>query len=212
MSLTKASYAMIDSAPVSVLDFGAVGNGVVDDTAAIQAALDYAGANGGGTVVLPRTSATGRYRTTSVLRIPSYVTLEGTNPLVFPFSYNNGILADFTNVNQWVIEAKTTSGGNNIAYNTVLTAFPDGATYNCGIRNLRIAGGTNVPYGGVRMQGSFGPTIENVAIANVGCGFLLNESLTAWFFGTIATQTKLVCTQLNQLKQPAFLLDTSCHL
>jgi hypothetical protein len=177
MSLTKVSYSMINSAPVSVLDFGAVGNGVVDDTAAIQAALDYAGANGGGTVVLPMVGATGRYRTTSVLRIPNYVTLEGTNPLVFPFDFNNGILADFTNVNQWVIESKTTSGGNYIPYNTVLTSFPDGATYNCGIRNLRIAATNTVPFGGVRMQGSFGPIVENVAIAGVGCGFLLNESL-----------------------------------
>ena len=168
---------MINSAPVSVLDFGAVGDGVADDTAAIQAALDYAGANGGGTVVLPMAGATGRYRTTSVLRIPNYVTLEGTNPLVFPFSFNNGILADFADPMQWIIEAKTTSGGNNIAYDAVLTSFPDGATYNCGIRNLRIAGGANIPYGGVRMQGSFGPIVENVAVAGVGCGFLLNESL-----------------------------------
>jgi len=123
------------------------------------------------------TSSTGRYRTTSVLRIPNYVTLEGTNPLVFPFSFNNGILADFVNPMQWVIEAKTTSSGNNIAYDAVLTAFPDGATYNCGIRNLRIAATNTVPFGGVRMQGSFGPIVENVAIAGVGCGFLLNESL-----------------------------------
>lgn len=177
MSLTKVSYSMINSAPISALDFGAVGNGVVDDTAAIQAALDYAGANGGGTVVLPMVGATGRYRTTSVLRIPSYVTLEGTNPLVFPFRFNNGIVADFANPMQWVIESKTTSGGNNIPYNTVLTAFPDGATYNCGVRNLRIGAVNTTPYGGIRMQGAFGPIVENVSIAEVGCGYLLNESL-----------------------------------
>lgn len=177
MSLTKVSYTMIDRAPVNVLDFGAVGDGTADDTAAIQAALDYAGANGGGTVVLPMTSSTGRYRTTSVLRIPNYVTLEGTNPLVFPFSFNNGILADFANPMQWVIEAKTTSGGNNIAYDAVLTAFPDGATYNCGVRNLRIGAVNTTPFGGIRMQGCFGPIVENVSIAEVGCCYLLNESL-----------------------------------
>jgi hypothetical protein len=40
MSLTKVTYAMIEGAPLNVLDFGAVGDGVVNDTTAIQAAIN----------------------------------------------------------------------------------------------------------------------------------------------------------------------------
>ena len=39
MSLTKVSYAMINGAPVNVLDFGADPTGTTDSYAAIQAAI-----------------------------------------------------------------------------------------------------------------------------------------------------------------------------
>lgn len=45
MTLTKATYSMIDGAPVNVLDFGATGDGVTNDAVAIQAAIDFAAAN-----------------------------------------------------------------------------------------------------------------------------------------------------------------------
>lgn len=52
MSLTKATYSMVNGAPVNVLDYGATGDGVTDDTTAIQLALDAA--TPGGQVVFPK--------------------------------------------------------------------------------------------------------------------------------------------------------------
>lgn len=63
MSLTKVSYSMIDGALANVRDFGAVGDGVADDTAAIQAAIDSV--NKLGTVFFPN----GTYKITDTLNI-----------------------------------------------------------------------------------------------------------------------------------------------
>ena len=73
MSLTKATYSMISGAPVNVFDFGAVGNGTTDDTAAIQAAVNSANALGGGTVYLPQ----GDYKITAPITIYSNIRFIG---------------------------------------------------------------------------------------------------------------------------------------
>jgi len=54
-------------------DFGAAGDAQKDDTQAIQKALDQAGAQGGGVILLPA----GTYRIEGYLTVPSGVTLQG---------------------------------------------------------------------------------------------------------------------------------------
>ena len=62
---------------VSVLDFGAVGDGVADDTAEIQAAIDAVGAAGGGVVYLP----------------PGTYLVSGTGTIAIQINHNNVTLA-----------------------------------------------------------------------------------------------------------------------
>ena len=57
----------------NVSDFGADGSATRDDTAAVQSALDKAGAAGGGIVFLPR----GRYRLSDTLKLPRFTVLRG---------------------------------------------------------------------------------------------------------------------------------------
>lgn len=73
MSLTRVSYSMIRGTPANVLDYGAVGDGTTDDTAAIQAALNGASASTYRDVILPA----GDYLISSNLEIPEGVSLIG---------------------------------------------------------------------------------------------------------------------------------------
>lgn len=69
MALTKVTYSMIQGAVLNVQDFGAVGDGVTDDTAAIQAAVNAVQdfPQSGTTIFFPECSAF--YRITSTVNI-----------------------------------------------------------------------------------------------------------------------------------------------
>jgi hypothetical protein len=73
-------------AAFDVRDFGAVGDGVTDDTAGFQAALDAAGEQGGGIVHAPR----GDYLIGTHLAVPDHVTLEGVFTVPTAWSQNRG--------------------------------------------------------------------------------------------------------------------------
>jgi polygalacturonase len=64
----------------NVMAYGAKGDGITDDTAAIQAALDAAGAVGGGQVYVP----VGVFIVRTPLRIPARVGLVGMPHMAGP--------------------------------------------------------------------------------------------------------------------------------
>lgn len=65
MSLTKVNNRMINGSEVNVIDFGAVGDNVADDTTAIQAAVNSISSTGG-KIVFPA----GTYKITSPIILP----------------------------------------------------------------------------------------------------------------------------------------------
>jgi hypothetical protein len=87
MSLTKVSYSMINTQAVSPLDYGAVADGISDDTVAIQTAIDAAAAFGARTLV----DLCGHsYKTTNELFIKTNIVLvNGT--IVFAPTTNDKI-------------------------------------------------------------------------------------------------------------------------
>ena len=77
MALTKVSYSMIAGSMLNVIDYGATGNGITDDAAAIQAAINAA-QTAKGSVYLP----TGAYKINSKLTISSPIGFIGEANLI----------------------------------------------------------------------------------------------------------------------------------
>ena len=106
MTLTKATYSMVNGAPVNTLDFGAVQNNSTDNTAVVQAAIDSLGAYGGlvvnpygckfnlASLTLPALVNL-RYRVNDDLSVPGSASDIGSNELI-EFSSNSSYPADPT--------------------------------------------------------------------------------------------------------------------
>jgi hypothetical protein len=175
---------------VSVKDFGAIGDGVADDTAAIQAAINAVGVSGGGVVFLPR----GDYRTTSALNVSqNFVTLcgegMGATVLVPSVAGQTGVVFQ-------------KSGGGTIEY--------------CGISNLDIAPSVAI-LDCVQVIDHFWFTSERVRMpGNFTTGFNLYKGATAYlaFLHNVFTNTGAVGVRIGQSGtgdiQNVFLYN--CHL
>jgi len=91
MSLTKARQSIIDSTIVNVKDFGAVGDGVTDDTAAFKLAVVAAE---GKTLVIPKTS--NYYLLSEGIAVYPATTIEGNDStIIFKPSVNGAWFVGF---------------------------------------------------------------------------------------------------------------------
>ena len=111
---------------INVKDFGAVGDGVTDDTAAIQAAIDSrAVINAGGTVYFPN----GRYVVSSTINLTANgILLKGESKSMARFwaNHTNGAVIRITRGSCQVKDLQIISVGNRLTAPTY--------TINCGIR------------------------------------------------------------------------------
>jgi parallel beta-helix repeat protein len=89
MALTKVTYSMIEGIGINVIDYGAVGDGVADDTVAIQAACDA------GTVIYFGDS-TKSYKIDGTITVGTGTTLYGDYPTITQTA-NNTPLFDASN-------------------------------------------------------------------------------------------------------------------
>lgn len=193
-------------AVVNVREFGAVGDGVADDTASIQAAIDsmtVANWNGTATAMYTKGGGTvqfgqGVYRITSPIRIGQHVRLVGvsttgfgspayTQPMTDLARQKGSVIyADFANPDQWAMESATyiTATGLPPGFRdeTSGSQVDSGAitfTPGIAIENLFFVSGKLPVYGAIRLSSS-----ADSLIANCGAfGFRIGYQITAsWGF------------------------------
>lgn len=173
MSLTKATYSMINGACANVLDYGAVGDGVADDTAAIQAAVDAASS-----IYFPD----GTYLITAAIEIPNNRVLHGESRQGAIITRLDGTPQTIDGVvsgvpilyigGTWVdIENLTLTG---IVTDTTAVRFSNlGANSHINFTHVDI---NYCYYAFVETQGFFMTSFNNINVAQVENAFTFNSN------------------------------------
>lgn len=188
MSLTKVSYSMINGAPFNVRDYGAVGDGVADDTVAIEAAITAASAAVGGQLGAIVYFPTGTYLISNTVIMPNRVGLQGANGrgvVIKPhptfadpymFHANNGIISMF---GSWIRDMFIDSRGFNMTGVIWTQAWQE----TCGMERVTIIFDGTTQYGVLYTDGYGGASyckfsdceIFSETTAINGAGVLITE-------------------------------------
>lgn len=184
---------------VDIKDFGAVGDGVADDTTKIQAAIDSLSSSGG-VVSVPR----GTYKITATLKYDSGITIQG-------IGYDS--LIKGASVAAPLFQSK--GGSTSRRYRFIMRDMGIGNT-------TTVAGGI-----GVDLRNVTDSKFDNVFISNVdmgvqfyadsglGCYYntlkdvVVSSSNTGFWFGQLANENRLIACRTNVTTAPLVLSDGS---
>lgn len=162
MTLTKATFSLIDGAPINVRDYGAVGDGVTNDTTAIQAAI-----NVGGGIYFPA----GTYMANDITAsLPVYIYGPGATLK----RRNNQLSSTFILSiagNGSSIQGLSFDG--NAANNSGHTGRHEGLRIVANNVTVLDSDSSNTPSGGTQVANCFyvtgnSATLENVSSSNAG--------------------------------------------
>lgn len=175
--LTKATFSMISGTPANVMDYGAVGDGTTDDSAAITAALAASD-----TVYFPKPATA--YRVASTIIVASNKTLTA--------AAGAKLLVDAGVNALWVQGSQVEINGLTIEYNTTPGDFTQTGSVGILVRNINSFGSpasawvyvsqialNNVniykAYTSIKIEAAFWVSLSNVHTYWDYFGFTLNK-------------------------------------
>lgn len=158
---------------VSAKDYGAKGDGITDDSAAVQALIDALSAQGGGTIFFPR----GIYRLNIVLK--KYVTLIGAG-----LGACRGLGVSGSNINRYVVTFL--AAGTGWVVDSVEAGAPNGSIGILGIDFIGL--GANVPGGGVRIRkGNGNSNFRSMMFSGFADEAMHSEALVGHYLDLMST-------------------------